>query len=274
MGSSGEGMAAALATLAGAPVDVIIDFGSQPAREVGVTLLRALFGTVPVPWRQANRFGPLWGTRHFVIQGLWVLRHASLEGLANPDRQGVPAPAVECVPTVAQFGRWMLGEIGSRAIPLLRRGDRPLRWRIAIRRTHVPLYEDASRPALGSFRWIDSPTGCQWTDLVICERDGETWLFFEELVDPSRVGHICCGRLTTDGDLVEVRSVLLQPHHLSFPADHHGGPRGLHVAGERPGRGSRSLPRDPLPRHLDVRGACSISAVRFDRYSRPRGRGG
>ena len=43
-----------------------------------------------------------------------------------------------------QFGRWMLGELGSRAFPRLRRVDRPLHWRIAIRRTRVPLYEDWS----------------------------------------------------------------------------------------------------------------------------------
>ena len=50
------------------------------------------------------------------------------------------------VPTEMQFGRWMLGELGSRAFPWLRRVDRPLHWRIAIRRTRVPLYEDWSAP--------------------------------------------------------------------------------------------------------------------------------
>jgi len=260
---SDETMGAGLATT---PVDVIIDFGSEPARELAthprygiwryhfgdrrryplgsgflreiidgipltgielirlgrtaaddLTVLRAMFRTVPFPSRQANRFGPLWGTRHFVIQGLWALRHASLETLAIPDLQAVSASAVTRVPTVAQFGRWMLGEIGSRAVPLLRRGDRPLRWRIAVRRTRVPLYQEAPRAALQSFRWIEPPAGRQWADPVICERNEETWLLFEELVDPSRVGHICCGRLTADGRLVEVRSVLQQPHHLSYP---------------------------------------------------------
>jgi asparagine synthase (glutamine-hydrolysing) len=267
MGSSGESMTTELVTLLAAPVDVIMDFGSQPAREsatnyarhgvwryhfgdrrryplgsgflreiidgiplTGIelirlgrtaaddaTLLRALFRTSPFPSRQANRFGPLWGTRHFVIQALWALRHASLEALAIPDTQEISARSVKRVPTVAQFGEWLLGEIGTRAVPFLRRGDRPLRWRIAIRRTRVAVYEDASRPALLSFRWIEPPAGSQWADPVICERNGETWLFFEELVDPSRVGHICCGRLTAEGDLVNVRTVLQQPHHLSFP---------------------------------------------------------
>jgi asparagine synthase (glutamine-hydrolysing) len=182
-----------------------------------VTLMRALFRTIPFPSRQANRFAPLWGARHFVIQCLWTLSQGSLESVAEPEMMSVPRYSVKRVPTVMQFGRWMLGELGSRAFPWLRRVDRPLHWRIAIRRTRVPLYEDWSDQALQSFRWIKSPSGRQWADPVICERDGETWLFFEELVDPSRVGHICCGRLTAEGELVDVRSVLQQTHHLSFP---------------------------------------------------------
>jgi asparagine synthase (glutamine-hydrolysing) len=259
--------AAASATIATTPVDVIIDFCVQPAREPAwldardgvwryhfgdrrrypmgsgflreiidgtaltgielvrlgltlsedVTLQRALFRTVPFPSRQANRYGPLWGARHFVIQSLWDLRHGCRQALAAPEKRDVAAASVGRVPTAAQFARWMLGEISTRAFPLLRRVDRPLRWRIAIRRTSVPLYEDASSPALQSFRWVDSPAGCQWADPVIWDRDGQSWLFFEELVDPSRVGHICCGRLTAKGELVDVRSVLQQPHHLSFP---------------------------------------------------------
>jgi asparagine synthase (glutamine-hydrolysing) len=255
--------------IAATPVDVLLDFGAEPARESvaldvrhgvwryhfgdrrryplgsgflreiidgmpltgielvrlgrtpqhDVTLLRAIFRTVPFPSRQANRFGPLWGTRHFVIQGLWALRHASLEFCGLPGDRTAPAPArsVNGIPTVAQFGRWMLSEITSRAFPPLRHVDRPLRWRIAIRRSRVPLHEDAADAALRSFRWIEAPAGHQWADPVIFERSGQTWLFFEELVDPSQVGHICCGRLTAEGDLVEVRSVLQQPHHLSFP---------------------------------------------------------
>jgi hypothetical protein len=188
-----------------------------PTEAEDVTLQRALFRTVPFPSRHANRFGPLWGTRHFVIQALWALRHASLAVLAVPDTQAVPAPSVKRIPTVAQFGRWMLGEISSRVVPRLRQVDRPLYWRIAVRRTGVPLYEDSSRTELRTFRWIESPPGRQWADPVICQRNGEIWLFFEELVDPSRVGHICCGRLSPDGELTDVRSVLQQPHHLSFP---------------------------------------------------------
>jgi asparagine synthase (glutamine-hydrolysing) len=188
--------------------------------EEDVTLNRALFRTVPFPSRQANRFGPLWGARHFVSQSLWALAQGPTD--SAPQATSVSAHSAKRhsakgVPTVAQFGRWMLTELGGRAIPLLRRIDPPLRWRIAIRRTRVPLYEDASRPALQSLRWIDSPPDRQWADPVIFQHDGQSWLYFEEMTDPSRVGHICCGRLTTDGDLVDVRTALQQPHHLSFP---------------------------------------------------------
>jgi len=182
-----------------------------------ITLNRASFRTVPFPSRQANRFGPLWGTRHFVVQGLWSLLHGSTDTAAASHADTASGQSTERTPTAAQFGRWLLGELVSRAFPLLRRVDRPLHWRIAIRQTPVPLYEDASSPALQSFRWIKPPPGRHWADPAMFEVNGETWVFFEEMIDPSRVGHICCGRLAPSGDLVDVRTVLQQPHHLSFP---------------------------------------------------------
>jgi len=257
-----------VAALPQAPLDVLLDFGSDAARQLSlpaprhgvwryhfgdrrlyphgsgflreiidgmpltgielvrlgasadedVTLMRAVFRTVPFPSRQANRFGPVWGTRHFVIQSLWALMQESAPRPASPElaTQTFSAPAVR-TPTVAQFGRWMVGEISSRAFPLFRHVDRPLHWQIAVRRTRRPLYEDVSRAQLQSFRWIESPPDRHWADPAIFEHEGQAWLFFEEVVHPSRVGHICCGRLTEQGDLIELRSVLQQPHHLSFP---------------------------------------------------------
>ncbi|MBV8404242.1 MAG: asparagine synthase (glutamine-hydrolyzing) [Gammaproteobacteria bacterium] len=250
------------------PLDVILDFGGRPARQLSptaarhgvwryhfgdrrlyplgsgflreiidgapltgielvrlgahadddVTLMRTLFRTVPFPSRQANRFAPVWGSRHFVIQSLWTLRQAPAPHLPHPELHAhAGSAAAGRTPTVAQFGRWMVGELGSRAFPLFRRVDRPLHWQIALRRTRRPLYEDASRAALQSFRWIESPPDRHWADPTIFEHDGEAWLFFEEMIDPSRVGHICCGRLTEEGHLIELRAVLQQPHHLSFP---------------------------------------------------------
>jgi asparagine synthase (glutamine-hydrolysing) len=184
--------------------------------EEDVTLMRALFRTVPFPSRQANRFAPVWGARHFVIQSLWSLKHGAVEPIATEPTRATGRPG-KGVPTLAQFGRWMLGELRARTIPRVRRVDRPLRWRIAIRRTGSPLYRDASPAALLSFRWINSPPDRHWADPALVEVDGQMWLFFEEVIDPSRVGHICCGRLSADGALVDVRPVLQQPHHLSFP---------------------------------------------------------
>jgi asparagine synthase (glutamine-hydrolysing) len=185
--------------------------------EDDVTLMRALFRTIPFPSRQANRFGPVWGARHFVIQELWALRAGCAETIAAQRVRSVTSHTARRAPTTAQFGRWILGELASRGFPQFRRVDRPLHWRVAVRRTRVPLYEDPSREALQSFRWVDSPADRHWADPSIFEHDGQVWLFFEEMVDPSRVGHICCGRLTSGGELLDPRPVLQQPHHLSFP---------------------------------------------------------
>ena len=268
-GNGGWKLSPEAAAIAAGPLDVVLDFGARPTRQLlplpaarhgiwryhfgdrrlyplgsgflreiidgapltgielvrlgadadeDVTLMRALFRTVSFPSRQANRFGPIWGTRHFVIQSLWSLRNGSRVGLPDPQVQCQVslAPPVKRTPTAAQFGRWMVGELGSRAFPLFRQVDRPLRWQIALRRTRTPLYEDASRASLQSFRWIESPPDRHWADPAIFEQGGQAWLFFEEMVN-HRVGHICCGRLTSEGDLIEVRPVLQQPHHLSFP---------------------------------------------------------
>jgi asparagine synthase (glutamine-hydrolysing) len=189
-----------------------------PSAQADATLMRALFRTMPIPSRRANRFGPLWGARHFVIQSLWTLREGSPAAVAeDPNVRNVSPRSAKGIPTATQFGRWILLELGRRVFPHFRQVDRPLHWRIAVRRTDTPLYEDASHSALQSFRWIESPADHYWADPVIFERDGDTWLFFEETVDPSKVGHICCGRLLPGGDLVDVRPVLQQPHHLSFP---------------------------------------------------------
>ncbi|MBV8910018.1 MAG: asparagine synthase (glutamine-hydrolyzing), partial [Gammaproteobacteria bacterium] len=89
-------------------------------------LMRTLFRTVPFPSRQANRFAPLWGSRHFVIQSLWSLKHGSAEAMATEPNSGTGRTG-RGEPTMGQFGRWMLGELGARAIPRARRVDRPLR---------------------------------------------------------------------------------------------------------------------------------------------------
>lgn len=202
----------------GAPLTGIELIQMGPKAEDDVTLMRALFRTAPFPSRQANRFGPLWGARHFVIQSLWELSGRGSASLTVPELGSVSRRrSLGRTPTVWQFARWMLAELGSRAFPHFRRVDRPLRWRIAIRRTRTPLYENWSRSALHSFSWIQSPPGRQWADPAIFVRQGETWLFFEEMVEPSRVGHICCGRLSAGGELLDVRPVLQQPHHLSYP---------------------------------------------------------
>ena len=68
-----------------------------PVVQEDVTLMRALFRTIPFPSRQANRFAPLWGARHFVIQCLWTLSQGSPESVADPEVMNIPrVPGQAC----------------------------------------------------------------------------------------------------------------------------------------------------------------------------------
>lgn len=188
--------------------------------ESDVTILRANFSTTPFLSRSANRFAPVWGGRHFVIQSLWELHRTPSRAvpLDDPEPGECPGPAVTRMPGNTEIIRWITGEALRRSYPFRGRVNSPVNWRIAVRRSPVPLYADPSTVALSSFRWVDCGARRYWADPVIFVWGPEQpWLFFEELVEPSKIGRICCGRLTSDSRVVDVRPVLQRPYHLSFP---------------------------------------------------------
>lgn len=181
------------------------------------TLSRTLFSTAPFLSRVTNRFGPVWGSRHFVIQNLWEL-HRGVPGASHVNASDGRAQGVEQrMPGNLLMTRWMVREGARRLLTPLRRAGRPLHWRIAVRRAAVPLYEDASRRATREFQWLPGSAGHVWADPALFERSGRTWLFFEQLIESKQIGQISCGYLDSDGRLRDVRPVLQRPHHLSYP---------------------------------------------------------
>ncbi len=182
-----------------------------------VTILSAQFSTTPSPSRRDNRFAPIWGACHFVVQGLWeVHRRQPAEDSGVPKARLVQE-AVGRVPGSGEVLRWMAGQALHRSNPLREHANAPVAWRIAVRRSHVPLYEDASIDALKAFRWLESDPNRHRADPVVILVAGQPWLFFEEIVGSGNVGRIACGRMTPEGALGEVRTVLHKPYHLSFP---------------------------------------------------------
>jgi asparagine synthase (glutamine-hydrolysing) len=183
--------------------------------ERDLTLSRTLFSTAPFLSRVTNRFGPLWGARHVVIQSLWELHRGSLkspEPVALGEHQ-----SQQRLPGNLQMTRWIVREAGQRMWMRRRNSNHPLLWRIALRRSQVPLFEDAFPRATAAFRWLDAEASDSWADPVLFVRDGRTWLFFEHLIEAGRTAQISCGCLESDGMLADVRPVLRRSHHLSYP---------------------------------------------------------
>ena len=111
------------------------------------------------------------------------------------------------------FARLALAALWRR----LRSTHRTVHWKIAVRRSSEPLYEEPTQAALREFRWLESPRGHFWADPFLFEQAGETWLFFEDMDHATGRAGISCGRLTADGALVEVRPILTHRFHFSFP---------------------------------------------------------
>jgi len=186
-----------------------------PAPENDLTLSRTMFSTAPFLSRVTNRYGPLWGTRHLVIQSLWELHRGSLR-LPEPVAPGIQKVR-QRLPGNLQMTRWIFREAGRRMFVRRRHANYPLRWRIALRSSPVPLFEDAFPRASSAFRWLDTEASDSWADPVLFEHDGKTWLFFEHLIESGRTAQISCGLLANDGTLADVRAVLRRSHHLSYP---------------------------------------------------------
>ncbi|MGF1545855.1 MAG: hypothetical protein ACFCUG_00845 [Thiotrichales bacterium] len=191
-------------------------------------LCEARFSTSPTLSVSANRYAPLWGSTHFVIQQLnalyetGVLGHGSGYGTGNGS--AAPARAAPGPPG----NREMLGLIARRIGGMLkrslgrlpewaRRGPVSLQWRIALRRAAAPMPGSPAQTDLDRFQWLDSPQGHFWADPFLFAHAGETWLFFEDYdyaLDRALIG---CGRLDAAGVLREVRPVLERPYHVSYP---------------------------------------------------------
>jgi hypothetical protein len=185
--------------------------GASAAQDV--TLSRTLFSTAPFLSRATNRFGPLWGARHLVIQSLWELHNDSLAAAESEPSDG--REVRQRLPGNLRMTRWAVREAASRI--RRRNANHPLRWRIAVRQTATPIFEQGSLTADAPFQWLNSQPGDSWADPVLFPRAGRTWLFFEHLVESRRIAQISCGYLEQDGRLVDVQPVLRRSHHLSYP---------------------------------------------------------
>ncbi|HRX78380.1 MAG TPA: hypothetical protein P5307_04920, partial [Pirellulaceae bacterium] len=114
--------------------------------EADRVLSRALFSTTPFPSRLANRLAPIWGATHFVLKNLRELQHSRRNNLRLESRSGGLGPLVRPQPRMPankDMARWLVREVRRRSIRQFRRqATSRSSWRIALRKSAVPLFLD------------------------------------------------------------------------------------------------------------------------------------
>jgi hypothetical protein len=182
-------------------------------------LCRGEFSTEPYPSRLMNRLGPVWSAQHFVIQQLWKLHTLGVDALRRPAQStGIGGAAkAEGPPSGASIALWVSGKIAGRLRGKKKIGNQGLIWRLATRKSAVPLHVNPNTEALTEFRWLPVARGHSWADPRLYNHDSSNWLFFEQWQNGLTKGEIWCGLLGQDGSLSEVRPCLRRSYHLSYP---------------------------------------------------------
>jgi hypothetical protein len=170
-----------------------------------------------------NRVMPAYGSTFLVLRALWTLHGfgwARLAARARPVSSVGPRSRRGGLPSNGVVLRWLL----PRAIAAVRRrlarrfrsGDVIEHWQMAIRTGGRGLSLDGS-PDLSGFRWIESPKGRFYADPFLVERDGRTWLFFEDYGYAEARGVISRAAVGPEGELGAPSVVLSTEGHLSYP---------------------------------------------------------
>lgn len=129
-----------------------------------------------------------------------------LDGL--PDRSAVPTPRKEPGILLSAWG--LIRLYGRYAVSLLSRRYFVDQWQLAYR-----MGGDRLDPS-GLQRLAPDHDGF-WADPFVAERDGRTFIFYEELSPETQRGHIAAMQVDEHGKTGEPVDVLVCDYHLSYP---------------------------------------------------------
>jgi hypothetical protein len=186
----------------------------------GLVLCKGLFSTTGTMSLAENRYGPYWGTQHFLIQKLNELHRYGWDFVrtkAAPASVYAGRRSPYRTPTNTEFLGWTAREIARRSAKRIARSDTETEWSVALRRDAVPLPFDQTADAVGGFRELRNPPGRFLADPFLVEHADRTWLFVEDFAFDSRRAVISCGAVTDEGEVEGLRPCLEMPHHLSYP---------------------------------------------------------
>ena len=183
---------------------------------------KALFNTQKSISVSANRFAPYWGGTHLAISMLNHVHHFGGKTLANTSIPDSENPAVkrnfDKTPSNKEMLRWLGPVLINKLIRRPFRKPMVQHWSIAMRWKRGFFFEDGQTGGPDHFRWLEAPRGYFWADPFLFEKDGKTWLFFEEYSYAEKRAWISCAEVLGDGMLGERFKCLdNQPRHYSYP---------------------------------------------------------
>ena len=187
--------------------------------DAGLVLCKSLFPTASNLWASRNRFLPYWGSVHFITRKLWELHQYGWDSVVAKRVAAAPYQGRRKIytrPTNSEMIRWLGPLLLAKAV------QRPFRrptleiWRLAVRTGHPPLYSEQATD-LRAFRWIAPPKRRFYADPFLMERNGRTWVFFEDYDYGVGRAVISCAPIGGEGFLSDPAPCLERETHLSFP---------------------------------------------------------
>lgn len=187
--------------------------------DAGVVLQKGVFATYPGLSRAQNCPQPYWGAATFVIQKLNELHQHGWDWVRS--RAAATAPyrgrkRLYTVPSNWEMTQWLAPRLCRKSLRRLRRRPMIEHWRLAIRTGRQLDVATATRADTSGFRFVESPRGRFYADPFLLERDGQTWLFFEDCDYALQRGWISCAQIR-NGEIGPAVTALERPYHLSYP---------------------------------------------------------
>jgi hypothetical protein len=177
-----------------------LDGGKVLYRSISATNFASLY---------KNRRETYWKSAEFMMRRLADLHQdgwASLQALDTYSEQNTYARGIYRRPTNRQMLRFLAKTYGYRLRQkVLSTLDE--QWVLAFRR----------RGSNDRFTIVDPPADRFYADPFLAERDGRTFVFFEDYSHAEGKGTIACAELRASG-MGEPQTVLAGPDHLSYPS--------------------------------------------------------
>lgn len=183
-----------------------------PGSHTWSVLFRSSFATDSVSlYRMEN--AECWRRARILTRCLTNLQQQGMTSFTSTNDDFAPAQSVgEGEPNALQVMWFVGGWVLKRVHRAMRRLFYREHWFVALRR-----HEPASQPDNhASFHIIHSSGRFNYADPFIYERNGRTYLFFEQW-DAIGKGVLCCTAVEADGSCARPEIILARDYHLSYP---------------------------------------------------------